>query len=139
MPKRRKTLAELDKSGTLRHNLSKYQGRINALGVVSAPIGPAPRHFPPLERSIWVEIVRIAPPNLLTKSDRLIVEVVVRLVAKMRTANELKTSDLNALSSVLAKIGLSPLDRLKMSLEPIPAAAVVSAEDKAWAELDELD
>jgi hypothetical protein len=27
-------------------------------------------------------------------------------------------SDLNALSSVLAKIGLNPLDRVKVSLEP---------------------
>ena len=138
MPKRRKTLAELDKSGTLRHNLSKYQGRINALAIVSAPIGAAPRHLPALERSIWAETVRIAPPNLLTKSDRVIVEVVVRLIAKMRTS-EYKTSDLNALSSVLAKIGLSPLDRVKMSLEPLPAPTVVSAEEKAWAELDELD
>ena len=68
----------------------------------------------------------------------MIVEVVVRLIAKMRTS-EYKTSDLNALSSVLAKIGLSPLDRVKMSLEPLPAPTVVSAEEKAWAELDELD
>jgi hypothetical protein len=50
-----------------------------------------------------------------------------------------KTSDLNALSSVLAKIGFSPIDRIKMSLEPMPAPSVITAEDEAWDELAQLD
>jgi hypothetical protein len=38
---------------------------------------------------------RDAPPSLLTKSDRLIVEAAIRLIAKMGTS-DYKTSDLNS-------------------------------------------
>jgi hypothetical protein len=108
------------------------------VGSIAAPLGIAPRHLPALERNIWAEVVRIAPPNLLTKSDRIIVEIAVRLIARMRVG-DYKTSDLNALSSVLAKIGFSPIDRIKMSLEPMPAPSVITAEDEAWDELAQLD
>jgi hypothetical protein len=138
MPKPRKTLEELDQSGTLRHNLSRYQGRIAARMTVSAPIGTAPRHLLAPERAIWAEIVKIAPSAALTKSDRVFVEIIVRLIAKMRSG-DFRTSDLNALVAVLAKAGMTPADRLHLDLQPIPEPSTQCAEDAAWEALDELD
>jgi hypothetical protein len=138
MPKPRKTLEELDESGTLRHNLSKYRGRIAARMTVSAPIGAAPRHLLAPERAIWSEVVKIAPSAALTKSDRIFLEILVRLIAKMR-AGTYKTSDLNALTSLLAKAGMTPADRLRLDLQPIPEPNAQSAEDAAWDALAELD
>jgi hypothetical protein len=34
---------------------------------------------------------------------------------------------------------MTPSDRLKLSLEPLPEPSIQTAEEKAWAELDELD
>jgi len=59
----------------------------------------------------------------------------------MRTTDP-KTSELNALLNVLAKMGMTPAARLKMSLQPLEIPINPSEqteEDKRWAELDELD
>jgi len=53
-----------------------------------------------------------------------------------------KTSDYNALLTVLGKLGMSPASRLKMDLPaaPLPVkTAAQTEEEKQWAELDELD
>jgi hypothetical protein len=138
MPKPRKSLTELAASGTLQKNLGRYQTRIASKITIAAPIGTAPRHLQAIEKSIWAEVTRSAPSGLLTKSDRLALEVLCRLVARTRTA-EFKTSESNALLAVLGKFGLTPSDRLKMSLEPLPEPTVQTAEQKAWDELAELD
>lgn len=138
MPKPRKSLTELVASGTLQKNLGRYSTRIAAHTTVIAPIGTAPRQLPAIERSIWAEAVRTAPPGLLSRSDRLAVEVLCRLVARMRTS-EFKISELNALVGVLARFGMTPTDRVKLNLEPLPEPTIQTEEDKAWAALDELD
>jgi hypothetical protein len=59
----------------------------------------------------------------------------------MRTTDA-KTSELNALMTVLAKMGMTPAARLKMNLQPAELPAKQSTqteEDKLWDALDELD
>jgi hypothetical protein len=59
----------------------------------------------------------------------------------MRTP-DVKTSELNALWSVLAKMGMTPAARLKMNLQPLelPAKKPTKTEQgKVWDELSELD
>jgi hypothetical protein len=138
MPTPRKSLTELAQTGTLSKHLGRYEARIASRTTVIAPIGKPPTHLPAIERSIWGEIVRTAPPGLLTKSDRLSLEILGKLVARMRTS-EFKVSELNALVAVLGKFGMTPADRLKMNLEPPPEPAAQSEQDARWAELDELD
>jgi hypothetical protein len=136
MPKPRKSLAQLSASGTLAKNKGRYADRIAAIPTVLMPIGKPPRHLPTDERALWAELVKAAPPGLLQRSDRIALEVACKLVARMRTADA-KTSELNALMATLGKLGVSPLDRLRLNLEPPPPEP--SAQDALWAELDELD
>ena len=138
MPTPRKTITELAVSGTLGKNLGRYQARIASRTTVIAPIGKPPAHLPPVERGIWAEVVRSAPPGLLTKSDRISFEILCRLVARMRTA-PFKVSELNALMAVLGKFGMTPGDRYRMNVEPIAEPRAQSAEDAKWAALEELD
>jgi hypothetical protein len=78
--------------------------------------------------------VRSAPPGLLQKIDRIILEILCKLVTRMRASN-CKPSEMNTIANLLAKIGGSPVDRLKLNLEP----PLDQSEKSAWDELDELD
>jgi len=138
MPTSRKSIAELAVSGTLGKNLGRYKSRIASRTTVIAPIGKAPNHLPTIERGIWAEVVRSAPPALLTKSDRISLEILCRLVARMRTA-PFKASELNALTAVLGKFGMTPGDRFRMNVEPIAEPHAQYAEDAKWAALEALD
>ena len=138
VPTPRKSLSQLAASGTLGKNLGRYQSRIAAVPHVIRPVGKAPPHLSSAERSVWAELVRGAPAGLLTRSDRLILEVLSRLVVRMRTSDP-KTSELNCVVNVLSKMGLTPVDRNKLNLEAEPEASAKAAEDARWAELDELD
>jgi hypothetical protein len=138
MPTPRKSLRELLESGTLQKNIGRYQARIAAVANVISPIGRAPNHLTAPEKAIWAELVKTAPPGLLMKNDRLIVEVAVKLVHRMRTS-EPKSSEINALATVLSKLGMNPTDRVKMNLEPPIDPSVQTEEDRRWAALDDLD
>jgi hypothetical protein len=138
MPTPRKTIAQLAITGTLGKNLGRYQSRMASKTTVIAPIGKAPSFLSTADKAIWTEIVRTAPPWLLTKSDRISLEVIVKLAAKMR-AGEAKTSELNTLFAMLGRYGMNPADRLKMNLEPLPEPKTQSEQEARWAELEQLD
>jgi hypothetical protein len=74
---------------------------------------------------------------LVTKHDRIALEIVVKMVVRMRTT-EVKASELSSLIAVLGKLGMNPTARAKMNLpEPeLPAALNPFAQ---FDELDELD
>jgi hypothetical protein len=83
--------------------------------------------------------VRAAHSGLLARSDRLILEIATKLVVRLRTTDA-KTSEVNALVNVLAKLGMTLAARLKMNLQsldiPTPEpTATTNPRD----ELDELD
>lgn len=139
MPTPRKSLSQLAVSGTLGKNLGRYQSRIAAQPNFIRPVGKAPPHLTPGERAVWAELVRAAPPGLLQRSDRLVLEVLSKLVVRMRTSSDPKSSELNSLVNVLTKMGLTPVDRTKLNLESPPEPSAQAAEDARWAELDELD
>jgi phage terminase small subunit len=141
MPKPRKSLAELAASGTLGKNLGRYQSRLDALPTVIHPPGRAPVHFDPQQKAVWAEVLRTAPEGLLMKSDRIVVEVLVRLLLKVRTSDG-STSEMNSLINLLGKMGMTPASRRAMNVEraPDPHETAAEIKDKAlWAELDALD
>ena len=83
--------------------------------------------------------MRVAHPGLLARSDRLGLEVATKLVIRMRTTDA-KTSEVNALMNVLAKLGMTPAARLKMNLQPLDLPTPEpTAQTNPWDALDELD
>jgi hypothetical protein len=139
MPIARKSLAELQLSGTYQRNKKKYDERLNLVPLIQLPIGGAPRHLQAIERAVWAEIVKNAPVGLLGRPDRIILEVAARLIPRMRTG-DLKPSELGVLLNVLNRLGMNPAARQKLNLEPPaePASEVETEEQRIWRELDEL-
>ena len=138
MPTPRKSLSELVASGTLQKNLGRYQSRIAAVPTITYPPGRAPGHFTAPERAAWAEILRTAPPGLLMRSDRIALEILVKLLLRAREPNP-KPSDFNALTALMAKLGLTPSDRLRLNIERFPEPAETAAQkeqDRIWAEFD---
>lgn len=66
------------------------------------------------EAKVWRELTRIAPKDVLTQTDRVVLEIVVRLTAKMR-AGAADVKELSLLSSNLSKLGWTPADRSRIS------------------------
>jgi hypothetical protein len=146
MPTPRKSLAALKLSGTLARNKAYYAGRIAASEGDFEPIGKSPRHFTAAERATWNELIKAAAPKLLHRNDRLTLEIVVKLLIRVRTTDA-KASEINTLTANLAKLGLVPSDDLRHDSEPRPHHPKETPEERAererreaiWAELDELD
>jgi len=141
MPTPKKTLAQLQLSGTYQQNKKRYEHLTNQVVTIQLPVGRPPAHLAAAEKAVWAELVRVAHPGFLTRSDRLILEIAAKLIVRMRTSDA-KTSELNALMTVLAKMGMTPAARLKMNLQPLelPAKQPTKTEpDELWDSLDELD
>jgi phage terminase small subunit len=140
MPTPKKNLAELRLSGTYQQNKRRYEHLTKPVPTILIPIGRPPMHLRPAEKAAWIELVRTAHPGLLSRSDRIIVEIAARLIVRMRHPDA-KNSEYTALLTVLSKLGMTPASRLKLNLPPIavPTPEVQSEEDRQWAELDELD
>jgi|ERR1700722_1802197 phage terminase small subunit len=136
MPKQRKTLQQLAESGTLHKNPGRYVGRWVAQTAPFRPIGKAPAHLPATEKAIWAELTKAAQPGLLQRSDRLFLEVCCKLVARIRTAENPKSSEINSLTNILGKLGLNPTDRAKLDLE---TSTQPKTNPSPWDALDELD
>jgi hypothetical protein len=141
MPTPKKTLAELQLSGAYQQNKKRYEHLTNPVVTIQLPIGRPPAHLEAAEKGAWAELVRTAHPGLLARSDRLCLEIAAKLIVRMRTSDA-KTSELNALMTVLAKMGMTPAARLKMNLQPLELPTKPTdktEEDKLWDQLAELD
>jgi hypothetical protein len=139
MPTPRKNIEQLKLSGTFQMNKKRYEHRLATVPTIQLPVGRPPTHLGAAERLVWAELVRVAHPGLLTRSDRLILEIATKLVIRMRTTDP-KTSEVNALMNVLAKLGMTPAARLKMNLQPLDLPATEpTKEHDAWAELEQFD
>ena len=80
---------------------------------VSEPIGGPPKGWKPDGKLLWWEVVNAVPAGVVTKVDRLIVELLVRLIVSMR-----ETGTTPALASqvraCLASLGMTPADRSRV-------------------------
>jgi hypothetical protein len=93
MPKPRNSLVEFARSGTLQRHPGHYASRLSG-GIVLTSIGRPPGYLNANEKVTWAEIVKTAPPGLLTKHDRIALEIVVKMVIRMRTT-QVKASELS--------------------------------------------
>tara|TARA_B100002003_G_scaffold193510_1_gene183019 strand:- start:2876 stop:3250 length:375 start_codon:yes stop_codon:yes gene_type:complete len=78
-------------------------------------IGPAPESLT-VEFEIWDELVAMFPPGILGSSDRVALEVLCRLVFKMRYDFEnMSAAQIARLENLLGRFGLTPSDRSKVA------------------------
>jgi hypothetical protein len=100
--------------GAFKKNPQRARSRENE-PIVVEPLGDAPKTFTGDKLEAWKDIVDTAPPGVLTKADRLAVEIAAGLLARHRIM-PITGTDLSQLSAFLGKFGMTPSDRSKVSV-----------------------
>lgn len=78
-------------------------------------IGRPPSHLTLDQKLAWKELEAMVVPGLLTKTDRLVLEMIARLLVKLRDGT-IKTQEVSILTTLIGKLGMSPADRAKVSV-----------------------
>jgi phage terminase small subunit len=125
MSRPRTSTAILEARGSFVHNPGRKAARANEPRP-TGELGRPPKHLADDEKKIWRELARIAPPGVLTNSDRWLVEMAVRLMTRVRKGTA-RTMEFGQLAQCLARMGLSPADRSRVSAVPQP-----TEEDSVW-------
>lgn len=98
-------------------------------------IGEPPKRFSAAELLAWSEIVSTCAAGVFCKSDRLAVEVAAVLLAMFRADPAgIPAAKLARLDSLMARFGMTPSDRSKVSAPKAPAVnpfAALVAKNKA--------
>ena len=82
------------------------------------PIGNAPDYFTAPQREAWHSFVTDAPPGVLTGAERVLVEMIARLMVEIRESGEVKPSLFGKLESLIGKCGMTPADRPRVGVAP---------------------
>jgi P27 family predicted phage terminase small subunit len=131
MPAVRKPTAVLAMSGSL----SKHKDRLDARANEPVPdpkLGNCPTHLDEQQKLLWKEIVSQIPPYVVTKSDRLLIELAVRCLEKIRNDGKAvldaegkvvrviacSTNTIAQFQKCLSQLGMSPADRSKIQAVP---------------------
>jgi hypothetical protein len=113
MGRPRKPTAVLELTGAFRKNPQRKRTDPPATG----PLGDPPEHFTPEQAVVWHELAAVSPRGVLTRSDRLLVEIAVVLMLRVRKQGpRMRRGELNVLISVLSRMGMSPADRLRVGI-----------------------
>ncbi len=113
MPRPRKPTKLLTIQGGLR--ATRHRDRVNE-PVVIEPLGGPPEGWRIEAKLMWAELANYVPAGVATKADRLMFEVLLRLVAKMREGPEAMTPALAAqIRTACAVFGMTPADRSRVS------------------------
>lgn len=114
--------AILQMNGSAKHNPGRHRSRKHEPKNPS-PLGDPPVYLDVERRAIWYEVIAISVPGVLTSSDRMTVELLTGLVAKMRANFAAMTAaDMGKLLGCLGVLGMTPADRSKIVVhdaEPI--------------------
>lgn len=114
MGRPRKPTPVLELTGAFRKD---PQRRRDAEPVGEGPLGDPPPTWDNDEelRSIWQEIVSITPSGVLTRADRLIVEMICLMMKRVRSGHAM-LGEMRLLMAGLGKLGLTPADRSRVSV-----------------------
>lgn len=82
---------------------------------VDAGLGDPPAYFDDGECAIWAEIAESAPEGVLSKSDRLCVEMLVPLIVRLRNREPMKAAERAFMLSTLTRMGCTPADRSRVA------------------------
>jgi hypothetical protein len=126
MPRQRTPLAEAEATGATAKNPKRYRGR-RASPTPEGPVGDPPSHFDDVDRDLWFEVANLPAQGVLTSADRVLVEVTVRLLRKLRGIdygmNEddhrqpiapLTGVEMGHLRACLGSMGCTPADRTRV-------------------------
>ena len=118
MPRPRKPTPLHMIQGTLR--TTRHRDRKDE-PTVSESLGGPPLGFPAEAKLLWAEVQSYIPAGVATKADRIMFEVLLRLVAKMREGPESMTPALAAqIRTACAAFGMTPADRSRVSAPRSP-------------------
>lgn len=77
-------------------------------------IGPAPASLV-VEAEIWDEVVQLLPGGVLGNTDRVALEIMCKLIFKMRyDFDNMTAAQITRLETLLARFGMTPADRTKI-------------------------
>jgi hypothetical protein len=110
----RKTTAELMLTGALDAKPGRYAGRLNELAPTE-PLGKPPKHLTKEQRGIWKELESQVAPGVLFASDRITLELICRLIEKLR-AGTIRALEQNLLLASLQQLGMTPLARSRIAV-----------------------
>ena len=83
---------------------------------VAGPLKAAPAHFTDDQVGIWKELVKAAPKNVVTESDRFALEIATLLLQQFRNDPvDFTAAKLVRLETLLGKFGMTPSDRAKVA------------------------
>ncbi len=110
MPRPRKPTEVLEVQGAFK----VHPERKREVGPKSTkPLGMPPDYLTLAEVDVWHEVVGNAPGGVLTSTDRPIIEMLVRIMAKSRVEWP-KTSEWAVMLQCLVRLGWTPSDRSKV-------------------------
>lgn len=127
-----KPTAELQANGTMKKHPGRYAERTKNEPTEIAPLGDPPAHLTAPVKAAFREIVATIPPGVAWKSDRLTIELAAMLLTEVRASpTTVPAARLTRLQSLLASLGLSPVDRTRVSIKPPPGAPAPEGRDPA--------
>jgi phage terminase small subunit len=106
--------AVLELNGAFRKNPDRRRTDPKPAG----PLGSPPKQLDENQRAMWNELKRKAPIGVLTAADCFLLEIVCRLMTRVRFPAEvpLETGELAQLMQGLIRLGFTPADRSKLNL-----------------------
>ena len=82
---------------------------------VEAGLGDAPDYFTDDERKVWAEIEQSAPEGVLSRADRIAVEMLTDLIVRFRARQPLKAAERNHMLNLLSRLGMTAADRSRVA------------------------
>ena len=82
---------------------------------VEAGLGEAPDYFTDDERKVWAEIEQSAPEGVLSRADRIAVEMLTDLIVRFRARQPLKAAERNHMLNLLSRLGMTAADRSRVA------------------------
>ena len=120
MPNRRRTPLEVAKlKGAVKKDPQRYK---NKPVKSKYGLGEPPKHMTKEAKLIWHEIAKITPAGVLTASERMLFEIVCDLMAEYRAPDSsgFSPAKLTILERMLGKLGMNPIDRQRLGVQPTP-------------------
>jgi hypothetical protein len=108
----RKSTAELESRGAFKKNPDRRPGPEPEH---EGPLGAPPEHFSPSEAAVWFQVCQDTAPGVLTQSERILIEILCKLLADVRdNPEDATTAKYSRIESLIGKIGCTPADRSRV-------------------------
>jgi hypothetical protein len=126
MPQARVPTSILEARGSFIAHPERKEDRAHE-PVPSGELGLPPATLTPFQKTIWAELAGIIPAGVAGNCDRWIIEIAVKLMAKVRLGKA-KGIDYSQLLTCLARLGMTPADRSRVK-------ATATPQEDSWDDL----